>query len=603
MAHRSRSTWLASLIAGSLAAGCAGSVDSTPAAADSPSSGEAIGALDLTGYKSAGQVVCDLMNSLPGGNIGGVAIDKPTCGFTNYDNFYYLGSYSRPILVQPGTPPPSQRAQAMSDALFCALKDSATASNGNGSADGTVGTPVGRFGIQSSIAVPKYDAGARQVVGQRIGTLYLFGVGMNIEDQDYVATFPTERTGGGGIFSLPHTGYYMDLQSSTTTWHLGGHGSIGLFTLGLEFGQNGYFASMNNNAIALSPQDGNNRFDPELSWDHWQQGCNACKASGALFCDCPGSGDVAQHNAYANWTDAQFRNLSDGTLPYWGTSGGVSGNFVYRNSTKNWMQLGFANGGSGIQNDGNDADPTHNAANNPSTHLGFTFALDYDIIDLSLALNVNFRSGMELTQADHFTNEFKNHYADVGTRLDAESSIGLTGRLTIANPFPFGPDYLVDETLTILDPTHVKKEDDKLVTTISYDYTQGFPFSTYVTPAGDQSANAQAAHDACVAVPAVNNPPVAPGNPDTLLSQAASAAQQNMWPCHVKLCKAGGDGYRVGTLETCEWNKSTHKLDCVQTTQTCNVCSDSRADVCFADGSFVSPAQGGTQRGYCMPPR
>lgn len=595
MSHRSFSSlWLASLLAGSLT-GCAGSVDTVPA---DDKSGEAVGALDLSNYKSAGQVVCDIMNALPATNIAGVGIDKPTCSFTNYDNLYYLGTYGRPIFTQPSSPPQSTRAQAMSDALFCALKDSAGTV-----ADGTVGSPVGRFGMESRIAVPKYDPVARQVVGQRLGKLYLFGVGMDIEDQDYVATFPAERANEGRFVFALHTGYYMDLQSSTTTWRLGGRGTTGLFTLSLDFGQNGYFSSMNNNAIALNPHDGNNHTDNVLSWDHWNQTCNACRAAGSLFCDCPGSGDVAQHNAFASWTDDNYRNLSDGTLPYWGTQGGVSGNYVYRNSSRNWTQLGFANGGTGIQFDPSDADPSHDAVHNPSTDLHFGFALDYDIIDLSLTLHVGFRSGMELTQSDHFSNEFKNHYADVATKLDAESEADLLARLVIKNPFPFGPDYLVDESFNVFDPQ--RKVADSNGASISFDYGQGFPFSSYVTPTTQPYGlpNAQAAHDACVAVPAANNPPVSPGSPDGLLSQAAAAAQANMWPCHVKLCKASGDGYRVGTLETCEWNKSTKKLDCTATTTPCSVCSDSRADLCFADGTYKPSPVSGTQHGYCAPPR
>src|SRR5262249_7650287 len=150
---------------------------------------------------------------------------------------------------------PSQRAQAMSDALFCALKDS-----NHAVADATVNTGVGKFGMQSRIQVPKYDASARQVVGQRLGKLYLFGVGFDIEDQDYVAKFPTEAS-NVGMFTH-RTGYYMDLQTSTTQWELGGSGIVGPFTLSLAFGQDPFFRSMQNNAIAFQSLNNHNQPDP-----------------------------------------------------------------------------------------------------------------------------------------------------------------------------------------------------------------------------------------------------------------------------------------------------------------------------------------------------
>jgi hypothetical protein len=572
------------------AGGCAGTVDGA-AATDDPNGGEVAANLDLTGYKNAGQVVCDIMNSLPGGNIAGVGIDKPTCSFTNYDNLYYLGSLSQPISF--GGPPPavSHRAPAMSDALFCALKDSAGAV-----ADGTFGTPVGRFGIKSRIDVPKFDAGARQVVGQRLGTLFLFGKGIDIEDQDYVVSFPTERATGGALL-IPHTGYYMDLQSAATTWRLGGSGTVGLFTLSLSFGQNGYFSSMNNDAFALSPRDGNNHADDLLSWTHWQSSCNSCIAAGSAFCDCPGSGDIAQHNQFAGWSDAQFRNLGDGTLPYWGPAGGVSGNYVYRDASKNWTMFGRSSG-SGISAGQADAEPSFDVLHNPSTDFHFTFALDYEIIALSLALGVDFKSGMDLTQSSHFENEFKNHYADVATTLDAQSGATLDARLVIRNPFPFGPDYLVDETFHVLNPTTHNANGHVTAASISYDFTDGFPYHAYSGAAVGTAPNAQAAHDACVAVAPRNNPPTTPGSPEALAQQAAAAAADAMWPCHVRICKPTGSTFS-GTLQTCEWNHATKKLDCVQTTQPCGVCQAAKADLCLADGSVMPAPNQGTTRGVC----
>jgi hypothetical protein len=127
--------------------------------------------LDLSNYHSVAEVICDLVDNIPGGNLVGINIQPPRCTFTNYRDLYYLGSYRRPTVVGPNTPLPSRRPIAMADALFCALKDSDGAQ-----ADGTIPTGVGKFGISSSIEVAKKDPAARQLVGQRLGTIWAFGV-------------------------------------------------------------------------------------------------------------------------------------------------------------------------------------------------------------------------------------------------------------------------------------------------------------------------------------------------------------------------------------------------------------------------------------------
>lgn len=115
-----------------------------------------------------------------------------------------------------------QAATGMADALYCALKDM------NGAqADGTVSAgPLGKFGMLTHVVVPKYDPVAMQVVGQRLGTLYAFGVGLDIEDQDFVASFPTEEQYNGSpvTANTGSVGHYMDLKTSTVSWGLSGTG-------------------------------------------------------------------------------------------------------------------------------------------------------------------------------------------------------------------------------------------------------------------------------------------------------------------------------------------------------------------------------------------
>src|SRR5262249_8445126 len=154
--------------------------------------------------------------------------------------------------------------------------------------------------------------------------------------QDFVVSFPTE-TVSNPKFLGRYSGYYMDIKTSTTTWDINGKGTWGLFTLGLDFGQNGFFRSLNNNGIAFTSlnnhgqSDSGNGFNPQfLTWDSWNASCNSCRSSGAAFCDCPSATDIANHDKAVNWGDAQYRNLSDATLPYTSPSGGVTGKLVYR---------------------------------------------------------------------------------------------------------------------------------------------------------------------------------------------------------------------------------------------------------------------------------
>jgi hypothetical protein len=551
-------------------------------------------ALDLSNYKSVGQVICDIVDNLPGGNIGGVNITPPSCTFTNYDNLYYFGSITNTFVIGPGHTNPSQRPAAMADAVFCALKDADGAST-----DATAHTSLGRFGMASRISVWGKDPAARQVAGQRIGTLYVFGVPLDIDNEDFVAGFPIESF-AGGLLSSRTNGYYMDLQTSTTQWHMGGSGVLGPFTLSLSFGQNGYFKSLENNGFAFTSKnnhggsDPGNAWNPQFSYDSWPASCNSCRASGAAFCDCPSQSDIAQHNKFVNWSDDQYRNLGDKTLPYFGAIGGVSGKSRYVDTSNNWTQLGFANGGSQA------SDPTHSANNNGdrSTYLDFSFGLDYSIISLDLELGVGFRSGMELTQGSYFANEFKDHYATVGVGLDAESRAKLDAHLVLRNPFPFGPDVLLDETFDIFNAANTPPTTQ--AARLEYDYANGFPFSTYNTAATGNRTDAQAAHDACLAVPPAQRAPEQPGNPQSFLQGVTNAAQSNLFPCHVKICTIGGAN--DGELETCEWDRTQKKLVCTQTTQPCD-CRANSADLCDAAGNVYTADPATRKVSGCAPPK
>jgi hypothetical protein len=400
-----------------------------------------------------------------------------------------------------------------------------------------------------------------------------------------VVSFPTETV--GSVLSRTN-GYYMDLQTSTMAWNIAASGIIGLFTVSIDFGQDGFFKSLQNNAIAFKSLDNHGQSDPanaaspQFLWDNVYASCDPCRMSGSFFCTCPSNADISQHNAHLGWTDDTYRNLGDQQLPYTGATGGVSGKYVYSDTSLNWSQLGYTKGGTIA------GDPDNSGAR--STHFNLGIKLDYSIISLGLTLGVGFRSGMELVQGSYYANEFRDHWATVKTSLEAQSSANLTARLVIANPFkPFGPDNLVDESFDIFNE-HTENHPTEAAN-IEYDYAQGFPFHYYKTAAtGGQPVSAPEAHDACLAVPVQNNPLTPPASPEDFVHQVNDAAKYQIFPCHVKMCSIDGPGtqYR-GHLRTCEWNRGTQHLDCVDTGQVCTTCSDSSADLCDAQGHVYHP--------------
>jgi hypothetical protein len=573
-----RSAGLAWLVLGAFT-GCVGQVD--PVGDDSTPQDTAN--LDLSGYKSAGQVLCDIVSHIPSFTVGDVSISSQGCQTQQYDNFYYFGSdYWTPRIAGIGGSTNPQRSYATATALYCALKDS------NGAkADATVSTSLGRFGMLTHINVAKSDPTAMQVVGQRLGTLYAFGVGLDLEDQDYVAQFPHEnqaRSCTGFICPIGgETGYYMDLQTSTAKWGLGGSGALGPFTLSVSFGQNPYFASMNNDAFAWSPASQQNAPNPGLTWSAWEQSCGSCVPSGLIQCDCPNSAQIAAHNQFASWTGAQYRNLTDGVLPYVGDTGGVSGNQVYLNPTLNWTQLGPSKGGliaavpalGGLP--GTAGDPTHDAKDNPSTEFNVNFGFNYDIVDLSLNLKLGFLSAMELTQSQGGGADTVR-YASVQNEIDAANSVNVTANLVVENPFPFGPNPLINATFDLVDQGN---QASTIAATVEYDYANGLPVYDYQTAATGY-ANPSTAFTTCTTAPVVNNAPVTPGSPQTWVQNVGTAAQKQLYPCNVKLCQPNG------TLEICNWSASVNKMVCNQTSTLCSPCADS-AQLCDASGKVYSP--------------
>jgi hypothetical protein len=240
-------------------------------------------------------------------------------------------------------------------------------------------------------------------------------------------------------------------------------------------------------------------------------------------------------------------------------------------------------------------DPTHTITHDPSTYFTVDFGFNYDIINLDLALGLYFSSSMELVQNDVELSDGAKA-STITNNLYAQSTTQITASLSISNPFPFGPNPLLNESFNIISPTPAAPPPTNAAT-IQFDYYNGQPIYHYETTRTG-IANTATAESTCLAAPAVNNDPVSPSSPQTLVQQVGNAAQQNLFPCNVKLCNPSSENSPDGTLRTCNWNTTTQSLQCTQTSTACSVCQDS-ADLCDASGHVYAPSMVVNHDSWC----
>lgn len=522
-----------------------------------------------------GKTVCDILDALPNLSFGGIGIANPSCTRTDYHDLFYLGSDSRLLGRQS-----SSRAQATSEALYCALKEAHGAV-----ADGTSHTPLGRFGMESRLEISSADPRARRVEGQRLGRLYAFGVGVDLDNQDFRAAFPTERS---STRFLRRTGHYMDVETRTTKWRVGGSVAAPPFTFSLDLEQRPFYEVLGNGAVALSPlvpagdDRGRHDYREAFRWQTFVDRCNECRAASLAFCDCPTEADWAGHNRFAGWVDAQYRNLQDAVLPFFGAAG-VSGDHVYKTPGVNWFQLGRPDGA------GHPGEPSHRG--DPSTRFGFGFGVTFEIVEVKLQLGVGFRSGMELQKfpSGGLDTGTAAPRSNVVTSLDAESDLDLDAHLIVRNPFPFGPDILLDADIPLLHPEPATGH--AVASAMQYDEASGLPFTGYATAAGPQF-DAQGARDVCLSAPPVSLPRTEPGSPKDFVDRVREEAGKKLFPCDVRLCRPRDDGNLAarGTRQLCDWNQATRRLDCRDTGESCEMC-DQHAALCDEQGNLYSPSR------------
>lgn len=503
---------------------------------------------------SAGETFCQILNALPGRKVGDVTIDKPDCGYINYDrNLFYLGSdrWSR----LRGTPPTDRTAEATAQALMCALD----AADGHTAAVTVPAGALGRFGFDTAVEIGSFDAGARTVSGQRLGRVWLFGVPLAFDTQDFTGHFPIERDGGGGgIFhAYSNHGYYMELASSRSNWSIGGSALVDFpppIEFALKLSHGGNYLSYQNDALDwrhtdFNDSDGNYVANPSLSYDRW---ANTCTCS-FWSCDCP---TAADQQAHANIFD--YANVSDGQLPWTGYTSGVIGPYAYRSPQRNWWHFGFANASGGIA-----GEPDQSGGD--SMHLMFYAGLRYDIVLVKLQIDAGFSGGFGLFQYDAPNDGHAT--VEVGTHLEASAHAGVTAHVVIDNPFPLGPNPLVDADFTVL-PTQTAQAADYPPRTSFVNY-QGLPNATLAS---------------CMSRPIAHDI-TPPTNPADGLNNVLTAAQGQLYPCDVQLCKPSSDNPAAGTTQQCTWNASANRMSCIDTNQPCRTCGGTTIQLCDAQGN------------------
>jgi hypothetical protein len=505
--------------------------------------------------------LCSIVNTLKGGSFGGFSLDAG-CSTASYDDLYYFGSTSHHFTLTGGEQTGPRTPEAMADALFCVL-----GSSEGPTADALQPTSVGRFGYSTSFHVTSRDPVQRHVAGQRVASVYLFGAPFVLEAQDFDASFPTEAESS----SLPgfgSTGYYMNVKSSSTNWWVKGSGSVPgtPLTVSAGFSQSDPFRALQNNAISLRDTDPMASTVPSsYLWDNVFN-------SGGMFHLTPTPAEVASHNADLNWSDADYRNLTDGRLPYDGAYGGATGTYAFLDPSNAYYRLGYPGASATLANGGPAS---------PELTLGF--ALSFDIIQLGLNLDVKLRSGFELDQGqDGGVDREQTKRGTVATAIDAESNTSLKGELILHDPTGWF-DPLLDETFNVIDPLELGPAHTPLASA-EYDLSNGFPFSSYQSASSGAAADPQAAIQSCLAAPPASAPPVTPDNPKHIMQRAEDLAGQWLYPCNVQMCR-----HDTSSLWTCTWNAQTKKLDCADTHQPCSNACFAQADLCDTTGNVYHP--------------
>jgi hypothetical protein len=389
----------------------------------------------------------------------------------------------------------------------------------------------------------------------------------------------------------------MKLHTGTTSWSIKGSASFPPVGASLSFGQNGSFASANNNAFALSSGQSISTAWP-FDFDYGQvvNECNSCGVCApGVFCACPPlskcTGEVGQtcrcptgaEKAQESCTNCShdFANLGDGQLPYYAPNGGAAGGHFYPDTTYNWMHFGKP-GNKAINGEAFAQKPS----DGPTTQLEAGFGFDLGPVSLNITADVYFRDSFAIVTGEEWDNEFRDHNANVRTLLDAQSSAKVSAHLIFDLPLPFISHPIIDAHFDIL-PEQATGENQSQLSKVLYNYANGNPISAFTSSRGNESI------PECTSVPS-SSPPIQPSNPGTFLQNASNNALDQIHPCHGVVCDPDG-----ASGQKCEWIGRAKKFVCTHQTFQCQPCTSS-IQMCDAQGRVIPSIPTYSHHGTCI---
>lgn len=501
-------------------------------------------------------------------------------------------------------------SRVLAQTLYCSLTGS-----DNATALGTIDTAVGKFGIESKMNVYKRDSKALTLSAQRVGKLYAFGVGLDLENQDFQWNFASEgqpqqsvkKTNGQSVTIPAHTGQYAKMATQGHPWRIDASATFPIGPVGMSIGL--AFGSPRVNASNLQfPFDaadtraytmvatGSSAAVRRASWDTFIAACNDCKSKPptGVPCDCPTAAEQAQHDrvcSSSGCTDSFYNNLADGRLPHEGRRG-ASGPFwdAGKATDSDWWHFGKPGAGAAIsyRAAGEPVFSVKTDASGATTGLDLSVGAKFDVgvadIGLTVHMANDYQNGIAVRQYRVPFGDVNPLVQQTEVGIDASSATGVDARVVLNVDIPFvGTTTMLDETFDIVTRSSTfKASKPNIASKVVWDYTGETPtIYKYYKNGVDSSWSS------CLSAPTVSEPPIEVRDPKEFVAAIKAAIPTKLYLCNVKMCvkdTVAGAPH----VKTCTWNKTTKKLVCTNSTASCS-CADNAADLCDASGKVYKP--------------
>ncbi|MEO8903952.1 MAG: hypothetical protein ABI488_16610 [Polyangiaceae bacterium] len=552
------------------------------------------------------------------------------CGDDNTKTTAYLGSSTKVAWAKSTT-------VAETQALYCAIQ-----ATDRHNAIALIDTPLGKFGIQSRIAILKADAPNLHVKGQRIGQLVAFDQYLDTESQTFDFDHPTEWQPAQSViakrrdaYPLPPKTYYQSLpaqrgQYSVMTtnghhYHLGANAEYpiaGVFngTMSLDFRNATPYDGHNAFAYAMSPQSaasagyGFETGSEDARRDSFhalQVACKACNTSNTSNLNvcpvsCPDAKMFEDHfrtcgtsQGFAACTDDYYSNLTDGRLPYEGTYG-ASGSFADTGPVGNWWHFGAPKDSQIVSNV--PGEPVYSLLSSdpklssPTTHLGFGLGVNASvkIFKLSFGLDAqfDFRDGLAVREAPNFQADSHNpDQSRIQTWVDAEARAVISASVKVTAKIPvIGEKTLTNMSFNVLDKS-VRSSSNaaRYGTEASWTNVEPSEITSY------QVGGVETDIASCLNAPVTSKPEIQVNNPKDVAGSIMDQARGKIYPCDIVICDP-----TTKTRNTCTYNTADSTMACTDTGKSCS-CGDTSMSMCVADSAGKVTKYAGTPQGqnYC----